>query len=98
MHQETGYLRVAGEHVEVTLAQPTGQTESLEGALSVVDGVVVLSFAGVVTNTSTAKQVDATARVFRLDGDRLESSFDMAAMGREMSRHLTSVMERVSGE
>lgn len=95
MHTETGYLRApAPGRVEFVLAQPTGQTESGEGMLRVDEGVLQLSLEATVTNTSTAKQVDATRRGYRLVGDELLTHFDMAAVGQEMTRHLTSTLAR----
>lgn len=96
MHTEVGFLRVVGgDRVEFVLAQPTGQTESAEGTLAVVDGAVVVELAARVINTATAKQVDATVRRYRLSGEVLETSFDMAAVGQPLIRHLTSTLSRV---
>ncbi len=95
MHTETGYLRApAAGRVEFVLAQPTGQTESGEGTLRAGDDGFEIELVADVTNTSTAKQVDSTVRRYRLSGDRLETSFDMAAVGQPMTRHLTSELTR----
>ena len=95
LHTETGYLRPGADgHVEFTMALPTGQTESLEGSLADVDGVLTIELDGVTTNTSTAKRVDSTRRLYRLEGNVLQTSFDMAAVGRASSRHLTSQLRR----
>lgn len=95
MHTETGYLRAPEPgRVEFVLAQPTGQTESGEGTLTSTDDELLLEFEAVVTNTSSAKQVDATARRYRLAGDQLSTSFDMAAVGQPMVRHLTAELTR----
>ena len=95
MHTETGYLRPGADgHIEFTLAQPTGQTESLEGTFTVDNGVLTITLDGRTTNTSTAKTVDATRRVYRLEGDSLHTAFDMAAVGRDLGRHLTSELRR----
>lgn len=96
MHTETGYLRPGADgRIEFTIAQPTGQTESLEGTVSADAETLEIALAsGAVTNTSTAKQVDATIRRYRLVGDELETSFDMAAVEQPLGRHLTSVLRR----
>lgn len=95
MHTETGYLRApAPGRVEFVLAQPTGQTESGEGTLTMDGDVLAISLEATVTNTATAKQVDATRRGYRLVGDELLTHFDMAAVGQPMTRHLTSTLAR----
>ncbi|QGU01886.1 hypothetical protein CKALI_05060 [Corynebacterium kalinowskii] len=92
LHTETGYLRPVGEDkVEFVIAQPTGQTELLEG--TVTDTTITLDESNV-QNSSTAKQVDATKRVYRLEGDTLHTEFHMAAVGEPMQQHLASVLVR----
>lgn len=99
MHTECGYLRHNGQgHVEFVLAQPTGQTEMLEGTLTSTDGELLIELEGNVQSTSTAKDVSASSRSYRLLGDDLETSFDMAAVGQPLTRHLTSRLTRVSDE
>ena len=96
MHTESGFLRVdEGGHIEMTIAQPTGQTESCEGTLETdEDGVLTLTLQAKVTNTTTAKIVHDTRRTYFLRGDQLSTTFDMAAVGQEMTRHLTSTLKR----
>ncbi|MDO5677823.1 MAG: FABP family protein [Propionibacteriaceae bacterium] len=97
MHVESGYLRVpAPDRVEFVLAQPTGQSELLEGRLESSDGEIRIFAEGRIMNTSTAKQVDATARSYALVGDALKTSFDMAAVGYPIQRHLTANLTRTS--
>lgn len=96
MHTECGYLRHNGEgHIEFVLAQPTGQVEMIEGRVSNNEGELVLELEGAVWATSTAKDVSASRRCYVLRGDDLETSFDMAAVGQPLQRHLTSKMTRV---
>ena len=67
MHTELGFLRPIGNgRVEFVLAQPTGQTESMEGTLLIDEqGAVRISVESTeVTNTSTAKNVAATRREY----------------------------------
>ena len=95
MHTETGFLRVPAEGiVELTLAQPTGQVELAEGRLSLEGDAVLLELDARVLNTGTAKVVDATRRSYRLSGDELDTTFDMAAVGQPLARHLGSRLTR----
>lgn len=97
MHMETGYLRLpAPRIIEFTLAQPTGQTELAEGTMVMESGELILAVRGKVMNTATAKIVEATEREYRLSGDRLATSFAMAAVGQSMTNHLSSHLIRVS--
>lgn len=92
MHTEVGFLRFPGAHgVELVLAQPTGQTELLEGESSADRRTLTLASTSV-ARTATAKRVDATERVYTLDeaGTRLRTLFRMAAVGEDMTDHLHS--------
>lgn len=92
MHTESGFLRPVGENrVEFVLAQPTGQTEILEGIVE--RNTLILDISNV-QNSSTAKQVDATKRVYRLEGDTLRTEFFMAAVSEPMQLHLASDLSR----
>lgn len=96
LHVETGYLRLSGNAVEFVLAQPTGQTELAEGQLTVEEnGDLSMELSSQVVNAATAKSVDTTIRRLHLNGDSLVTSFDMAAVGVGLARHLTSALERV---
>lgn len=94
MHVETGYLRFIGDWAEFTIAQPTGQTELLEGHIDLTDERIVLHLTGRVLNTSTAKNVEMTKRRFVFAGNDLTVNFDMAAVGCQMTRHLTAQLMR----
>ena len=95
MHTETGYLRHSGDgHVEFVLAQPTGQVEIGEGDLTAADDGFDIELRARVLSTSTAKDVTASRRVYRLRGDRLETRFEMAAVGQPMTQHLASKLVR----
>lgn len=79
MHVEVGYLRFGERgHVELVLAQPTGQTELLEGTFSAEEGTLALESSHVV-NSSTAKTVTATKRFYRFTVSTLHTQFHMAA-------------------
>lgn len=96
MHTETGYLRIPGAGTaELILAQPMGQTELAEGTVVNEADSLVLEFQARVANSATAKQVDATRRRYELTGDRLVTTFAMAAVGQPMTHHLHSDMRRV---
>lgn len=99
MHTESGFLRPTGPGtVEFVIAQPTGQTELIEGTYSVAaDGSLVIEFTeSTVHNSSTAKQVDATARRYEIsaDGSAMVTSFEMAAVGEKMQNHLVSELAK----
>lgn len=99
MHTECGFLRPIGDgRVEFTLAQPTGQTELLEGAVTDGDdGELVIELGtSTVVNSTSAKQVDATSRTYVVDADRtaLVTEFGMAAVGQPMQRHLVSELTK----
>lgn len=98
MHTEVGYLRPAGEEgVEFVIAQPTGQTELLEGRIVAEGEALSLVFApSSVHNTSTAKQVQVTRRSYIFSADRREVStrFDMGAAGQLAQQHLESSLTR----
>ena len=98
MHTEAGYLRPQGENIEFTLANPTGQTEVLHGkVINHTDGSLELRFEeSQVTNTATAKPVDATARRFIINASRttMRCEFDMAAVGQTMNNHLVSLLTK----
>ena len=95
MHTETGYLRVPGDGTaEFVLAQPTGQTELCEGTVVAEADALVLEFHSRVHNSASAKQVDTTHRRYVVHGDRITTTFAMAAVGQPLTHHLRSEMRR----
>lgn len=95
MHTESGFLRCPRPGtIELTLAQPTGQTELAEGTLTTTGSGFVIDLDARLLNSATAKQVDATHRAFRLDGAELTVDFAMAAVGQPLTHHLASVLRR----
>lgn len=99
MHTEVGFLRPVGEdRIEFVIAQPTGQTELLEGtAQEQEDGTLRLHFdKSQVVNSATAKTVDATTRTYVFNALRssVTTEFGMAAVGQEMQSHLVSDLSR----
>lgn len=97
MHTERGFLRFVGAGaVEFTIAQPTGQTELLEGTVS-ADLQTFHFRSTVLANSSTAKTVSETLRRYELDSTRtvLHTEFDMAAVGEAMTNHLISDLRKL---
>lgn len=96
MHTEVGFLRAPSpETIEFIIAQPTGQTELLEGEYTQTPTGFHLELVGRIMNSGTAKQVDATQRRFDLAGDKLSYDFAMAAVGIPMTHHLRATLTRV---
>ena len=97
LHAEAGYWRFPpGGRAEVVLAHPSGITEIQEGTVT-ADGatlVIELRSTSVVT-TATAKSVVAVERSFRVDGDVLDYTLAMAAVGVPMTHHLSARLLRV---
>ncbi|MGV0838018.1 peroxynitrite isomerase [Mycolicibacterium thermoresistibile] len=98
LHAETGYLRVpAPDRVEWLLAHPTGITEVLEGSLTVSDTTIEMELTATTIGLSeSAKPVTALRRSFRIDGDELSYSVDMAAMGQPLQHHLAATLHRTA--
>ena len=96
MHAETGYLRVPQPgHVELVLAHPTGITEIQVGTYSVTGDVIELDLStSAIGLTPTAKEVTALGRSFRIGGDVLSYSVQMAAVGQPLQDHLAAVLRR----
>jgi hypothetical protein len=96
LHAETGYWRVPGAgHIEFLVAHPTGITELAEGTLVVADGVMSIELAATaIGRTGSAKEVTALARSFRIDGDTIEYTVRMAAVGLPLQHHLAASLRR----
>lgn len=96
LHTESGFLRMpAPGVVEMTLAQPTGQTELLEGTWEETDHGFRMLLSGRVSNSASAKVVEATEREYILRAPPaarrgLTTRFAMAAVGLAMTHHLAS--------
>ncbi|MCQ3811668.1 MAG: FABP family protein [Acidimicrobiia bacterium] len=94
LHAEAGFLRPQGDgRIELVLAQPSGITELLEGA---VEGRDIQLASTAVVGTASAKSVTATERRFWVDGEVLHSSVAMAAVGLDLQHHVVSEMYRLS--
>ena len=99
MHTESGYLRPVGDgSVEIVAALPTGQVE-LGGGRAASDGdVLTITTDATVTRTPTAKQVDRITRSFTVRGDTLQVELAMAAVGLELTHHLSSRLDRADAQ
>ncbi len=97
LHVETGYWRaVAIDRVELVLAHPTGITELAEGSIRRDGDVVVIDVASTFVGlSSTAKSVTAVERTFRLDGDVLDYTVRMGAVGQPLQHHLAASLRRI---
>jgi hypothetical protein len=98
LHAETGYLRMpAPDRVELVLAHPTGITEIQEGTLSTTGTTLELELAATtIGRTSSAKEVTALSRTFRLDGDELTYTLRMGAVGQPLQHHLAATLHRTN--
>lgn len=98
LHAESGYLRIpAPDRAELILAHPTGLTEVLEGSLEVEEDMIILELRSTtIGRSASAKEVTATERSFRIDGDTLTYDVRMAAVGQPLQHHLSATLRRSS--
>lgn len=100
---EAGFWRPRpSNHLEVQLAHPTGYAEVWYGQIEVTgieDAVITGARAemrtDVVARTESAKEYTDGHRLYGLVDDRLLWTFDMAAMGQNMTNHLAATLTRV---
>ncbi|MDN5758207.1 MAG: FABP family protein [Tomitella sp.] len=91
MHTENGFLRRAGEAVELLITQPTGFAELHRGP--VVGGVFApeqLSLA----RSPDAKPVHSVRRTLTVAGDHFSYEFSMAHGDTPMTHHLSGRLHR----
>lgn len=98
LHAEVGYLRaVGGGGIELALVQPSGIAELHSGSVSVDQaGNPALDLTLDVTHgTPTAKSVTDVVRSIRMtDEDTLVYDIAMAAVGVELTHHLSGMLRR----
>ena len=103
LHAETGYWRFpTADRVELVLSHPSGIVEIEQGIVIIDgdgdvdgDGAIVIELASVtVATTATAKSVTAVERSLRIDGDVLEYTLRMAAVGAPLQHHLAATLHR----
>ncbi len=94
LQAESGFLRLVGDGaVELVIAQASGLVEIGEGLL---DGGELLLASTTVQGSSTAKDVVATERRYRVDGDELNYDIAMAAVGQPLTHHLRARLRRAT--
>ncbi|MDE3085456.1 MAG: FABP family protein [Acidobacteriota bacterium] len=94
MHVEAGYLRPGQPGaVELVVAHPSGVVELSEGRRT---GTELELRSRAVACASTAKDVSAIARRLSVEGDRLRTTLDMAAVGLPDTPHLRSTLHRAA--
>jgi hypothetical protein len=98
LHAEAGYWRFPEpERIEVVLSHPSGIVEIEEGTVAIDGGVVTIELVSTtVATTSSAKSVTGVERSFRIDGDVLEYTLRMAAVGQPMQHHLAATLHRMA--
>ena len=94
-HGEVGYLLLKdGGAVEMTIAEPSGITETLSGSVT-GDGVSLRSVE--IGHTPSSKPVTSTARRFSRQGDELVVEVEIGMNGEELTAHTRSVLRRAGG-
>lgn len=100
---ETGFWRPRPEnHVELTLAHPTGYAEIWDGEVTItglenarITGAKALLKTSNVGASSSAKPYSQGERLYGLVGEKLLWTFDMMAMGKPMGNHLAASLQKV---
>lgn len=103
---ESGFWRPRPDnHVEVTLAHPTGYAEIWAGTIevtgienAVITGVRATLRTETVARTESAKEYTAGERLYGLVNGRLLWTYDMAAVGQEMTNHLAATLTPAVGD
>lgn len=95
-HAESGFLRSTPEGVELVLAHSFGAVESATGAMeAVAAGACHLDLeSDAMHSTPSAKRVEGVQRHIRFDGDTLTYTIAMAAVGVDMTNHLSASLTR----
>lgn len=98
LHVETGYWRFpAADRAELVLAHPTGIVEIEEGKfVPSENGGRFYLHTTTVGGSASAKSVTGLSRIFDIDGDSLEYTVSMAAVGRAIQHHLAASLRRQS--
>lgn len=100
---ETGFWRPRPDNgVEITMAHPTGYAETWLGRVEVT-GLVNAEITGAklelrtegVLSTPSAKEYLEGQRLYGLVNGKLLWTFDMAAVGQDLSNHLAASLSRV---
>ncbi|MFF0815125.1 FABP family protein [Rhodococcus sp. NPDC003318] len=91
MHTENGYLRHAGDTLELLVSQPTGFVEIQRGDLHA--GVLDLTLVSL-NRSPDAKPVHDIRRRITVDGDVLSYDMWMAHASTPLTHHLTARLQR----
>jgi hypothetical protein len=92
LHVETGFWRLPRpDWIELVLSHPTGVVELAEGPM---EGTSTRLRSRAVVCTGSAKPVEAIERDIAVDGDRLNYTLRMAAVGEPLAVHLTAELHR----
>ncbi|GAA3395327.1 FABP family protein [Cryptosporangium minutisporangium] len=93
--REVGWWRPQpDDSIEVLLAHPTGYVEVYVGE---IDGLKVELSTDAVVRTASAKEVSANHRLYGIVEGDLLYAVDMAAMGRDLTPHLSARLKRIAG-
>jgi hypothetical protein len=92
-HAEVGFVRPAGDGLELVVAHGFGVTE-ISVASAPTDGAYRFESVSVACSP-TAEHIEAVLREIRVRGDALDYETSMAAVGVEMALHLTAHLRRV---
>lgn len=93
LHTETGYFRPGGPgSVEAVIAQPTGITEVLTGA---VHGSTLRLSSTHVGLAPTAKEVRTVERIITINGPKMTYELWMEAVGQPHQIHLAAELARI---
>jgi len=98
LHAEAGYLRAVGDSkVELVVVQPSGIVEIHSGSVMSVDGHPAIELVLDEVHTSpTALSVTDVVRSLRMTSDdTLSYDIAMAAVGVELTHHLSATLTRV---
>lgn len=96
LHGESGFFRLTGDGgVELVVAAAPGVVEACSGIVDAsATGVEVELASDAVAGTATAKEVTATERTYRVEGDVLTYDISMAAVGQPLTHHLHATLRR----
>jgi hypothetical protein len=90
-HAESGFLRSAGDGIELVVAHSFGIVETSAGTF---DGAVLALRSGGLLGTGSAKRVDEVERRYELDDETLRYTIAMAAVGVPLTHHLRAELRR----
>jgi THAP4-like, heme-binding beta-barrel domain len=92
LHAERGFWRLAGDAVELVIAQGIGVAET---SLAAWDGDILRAHSTALLLTPTAKPVTAVQRTYEPHGEILLCTLEMSTDGGDVLPHLEARLERV---